>query len=365
MKIALKLALILGVLFLSSLSVFYFYKINTRNAVLEAVKERKIINILVAGNKNYDRHRHTFFAVISFNPENNNIGVLFIPPKFKLLWDKEKNIFKRIEDISLKEFDKLKLVLQEKLELNLSFYLELYSEDLKRVIDLLEGLEIFFLNKDQNYFFDLGINYLDGEKILKYIETDSIFTTYDRIQDILLTLYQKRNQKKFLAELDFISFLISDFNSNLLPNEILSLLDLILNQGNLFFFTLPGEFDKENYFMDEIALNEYQENFRNRIIMSDKAIPKIKVKILNGTSIPKLARKMRSNLIKEGISIVEFGTFHEFKFSKSTIFCQKGDYNLARKISDITGINKIYFKINNNIFSDCLIIVGKDFVGDF
>ncbi|NCU32928.1 MAG: LytR family transcriptional regulator [Candidatus Moranbacteria bacterium] len=51
-----------------------------------------------------------------------------------------------------------------------------------------------------------------------------------------------------------------------------------------------------------------------------------KIKILNGTSVPGLARKLRNTLIKDGFNVVEFGTSAYPPMKETVIICRKSDF---------------------------------------
>ena len=359
-----------GLIFLIFLSIlsYYTYRINTRNIVQDLSQEKKLINILLAGNHNYNRNKHKFFAVLSFNPENNNVGLIFIPPNLRVFLDNNKNIPTKIEDISLKKISDIKSTLREILGLDVIFYIELYDENVRRIINLLEGLDFFCLdnldNLEKDLYLNFGLNYLDGNKILKYInEPASSFglNKYDRIQDVFFTLYFNKEKKKHLFNLDFITELVKDLDTNLLPNEIFSLIKMVYAEGNFFAKILPGKIEEDWFIFDRIGAEEYRKEFLNKIILKKDPASKIRVRVLNGTKIPKLARKMRNSLDKEGLKVVEFGTFRNFLLPKSIIISQKADCSMTKKISELTGIDRIFFKIDSSLFSDILIIVGQDF----
>jgi hypothetical protein len=149
-----------------------------------------MINVLIAGGNKYRERKFDFFAILSVNPDNHNIGVTFIPPSFRIGLDDEGEKGARIDDIDFIFFDKIRRSFWRDLKLNVPFYVELYATDISRMVDMMEGINIFCLDQtDIQSFAHSGQNYFDGQKVMKYInsaEQNSIFLKYDRIMDILL-----------------------------------------------------------------------------------------------------------------------------------------------------------------------------------
>ena len=52
----------------------YSYKKYTRNIIDEMIARNNLINILIAGRNVYNDNTFNFYAIVSINPGNNNIG---------------------------------------------------------------------------------------------------------------------------------------------------------------------------------------------------------------------------------------------------------------------------------------------------
>lgn len=341
-----------------------YYDIKTRNAVEELAAEKKMINILLAGSNNYQKRKFDFFAILSINPDNNNIGVTFIPPSFRVNMNARGNDPKRIDEVDFIYFDRLRASFNRDLNIPIQFYIQLYASETGRIVDLLEGIDIFYLDQyGCDVFMKPGLNYLDGEKIMRYINTveeNSIYLKYDRIMDILLTLYYNRSNKLGFLNMDFIAAAIESNFTNLLPKELLSLSKFLADEGELIYTILPGAFENDYYITDDIAYKIYEKDFLGKLVMGaeDEAIPKIK--ILNATDISGLARKVRNTLNMEGYNVVEFSTSPYGKMNKSVIISKKGDSAFVKQISELTGIPTVYYIIDNSLLYNTLIILGED-----
>ena len=351
---------------LIALTGYYFYSIFTRNIIQLLISQKRMINILIAGSNVYHNNKHKFYGILSINPENNKIGLTFLPPSMRIDLNGKGKDFQKLEDIDMGDFKDLSSALDRDLKIKIPFYIELYSPDIVRVVDLLEGIDLLVLDQVKgSNLFTFGPSYLDGNKVIKYInyaEKNSIYRKYDRIQDVLLSLYYKKERYKKFNNLEFITEAIKSIKTNLLPQEIMSLLKLFLEESELVCTVIPGELDTQGfYYMDNIAYKIYEKEFLTRLVYTEKANPNIKVKILNGTDIPGLARKMRNLLIRDGLNLVEFGTSPYPKFGYTFIINQKGNIANVRKVSEIIGVEKIYHIIDNTQMHDVLIITGKDF----
>jgi hypothetical protein len=124
---------------------------------------------------------------------------------------------------------------------------------------------------------------------------------------------------------------------------------------------LPGGYVNDLYLVDEISLKAYQQDFLMPIAVQDSGEYEIKIKILNGTSVPGLARNMRNSLIKDGFNVVEFGTSTYPPMKESVLICRKSDFFAAGSVSKNTGIKNIYFVNDNTQLNNLLIIIGEDF----
>jgi anionic cell wall polymer biosynthesis LytR-Cps2A-Psr (LCP) family protein len=352
-----------------SLAVYYCHGLRTRNAVERLVQQKKIINILVAGSNAFKEHKHNFFSILSINPENHRIGITFIPPSYKIHLDDEGERGARIEEVVVFNFNRIRYSLQKDLKLNIPFYIEIYSPDVERIVNLLEGVNIFILDQMKNSpNINFGVNYFDGQKVVRYINTvdeNSIYLKYDRVLDVLLTLYENRERLDRFRSLEFIKEVLKSVNTNLQPQEVKAIADLAFKDGDVMATTLPGFFKEGFYVTDDITYKIYQKEFLASLILnrSEKEVDSsIKIKIMNGTDVPGLARKMRERLIREGLNVVEFGTSPFRKMGKSVIINKRASVAAVNRVSELTGIENRYHIMDNTQLFNVLIILGEDMV---
>ncbi|MBN2160864.1 MAG: LytR C-terminal domain-containing protein [Spirochaetes bacterium] len=362
--------LIIGTIALAALVsvfIYYWHSMRTRNAVELLIQKKKIINILVAGNNVFNDHMHKFFAIVSINPDNNRVGITFIPPAFKIRLDDDGDNCAPIDRTVVYNFNRLRYSLQKDLKLNIPFYLELYGADVERIVDLIEGVNLFVLDqfKDDSSS-RMGASYFDGRKVMRYInsvEKNSIYLKYDRILDVLMTMYKEREDLERLNTLEFMQVLMNSIKTNLLPREVMKLGEIIFRDGDVIATVLPGFFKDGYYVMDDITFRIYEKEYITQLIVdrNEKEIDaSIKIKILNGTDVPGLARKMRESMIREGLNVVEFGTSPFRKMGKSIIINRRANIAAVNRVAELTGIENVYHVIDNTQLHNIMIIIGED-----
>ncbi len=344
----------------------YFYRISTRNAVEKFIANDIMINVLVAGSNTYNENRHRFYSILSIQPGTKKIGLIFLPPNLKIHLDNKGEEFKRIDEVDVTDFDILSESLFRETKLKIPFYIVLYAPDVQRMVDLAGGMDLYVLDQVKNiHGIKQGINYFDGAKIMEYIncaEENSIYIKYDRIEDVLLTLFSNRAAYKKQFNIDFISMAIKSIKTNLLAQEIVSLAGLIYDsKADVLCTILPGSFAENGlYQMDNISYKLYEKEYLKKLLQENHGEQSVKIKILNGTDISGLAMKTRAFLIREGLNVIEFGTSPYAFQQNSVVICQKGETGPAKKVADLLSISRIYHIVDSTQLNNVLLIIGAD-----
>ncbi|MDY6935844.1 MAG: LytR C-terminal domain-containing protein [Spirochaetota bacterium] len=347
------------------LFILYYNSIFARNSIEKLIQNKKMINVLIAGSNVFNDNKHQFYGILSINPENERIGFTIIPPNLTISIDSRSKALQRISQIDINNFKKLSTFLNQKLQLNIPFYIELYSPDVERLVDIIEGIDLYVIYQiDEIDGIEYGLNYFDGMKTIKYInsaEENSIFIKYDRIQDILLTLFYNKNKYKKYVNIKLISEALKTIKTNLVPQEAMTIIDLLYKKSDLICAILPGQYNDGFLHFDDISYKIYEKEFLTKLVFNNEIESSMKVKILNGSGISGMARKMRNLLVREGLNVVEFGTSPYPIIDHSIIINQKGDIGAVKRVSELIGVNRIYHIIDNMQLSSVLLIVGKDF----
>lgn len=341
------------------------YRKSTRNIVDLIASKNDLVNVLVSGINSYKEDTYVFFAVISVNPANGNCGITLIPPDYGVCMNDDGSKMKKISDVDFYYYSRIRYSLKKDLGLDVPFYINIYSPDVERTVDLLGGVNIFSIDQASCVSnINFGLNYLDGNKTMQYInctKDNSIFIKYDRILDVILSLYHDKKLWSLFKNYDFIGEVFKSIKTNMLLREIFSIADTLRDDGQFYSSLMPGGYVNSYYQVDEISLKSYQHEFLTPIAVENSPALDIKIKILNGTSVPGLARQLRNSLIKDGLNVVEFGTSAYPPMTESVIICRKSDFFAAGSVSKNTGINNIYFVNDSTQLNNLLIIIGEDY----
>jgi hypothetical protein len=340
------------------------YNLGKRNIVEELTVENSMINVLLAGSNEFNDDKLRLFIVVSINPENKKIGLTFLPPRFAVDVD-EDGVSEQISEFSFDNFNDLTLAIERELDIKIPFYSVLYSPDLKRAVDLAMGVDLFVYEEEkmgQGIVF--GENYFDGDHLLEYINTaenNSIYYKYDRIIDIVFSLDAHKEKYSDFANEQIIDLLMERISTNLNTREVLSLSDFFFNNTALEWTLLPGKINSSGlYVMDEIARTVYRDSFLKKLVIEEKGEFTLKVKLLNATQTPGLAMKYRALLMREGINVVEFGTYDERDLDRTLVIDRKGNPKQLNSVIELIGIENIYQVVDSTQLHDVVIMLGND-----
>lgn len=344
----------------------FLLKSMNRNHIDTMMANNQMINVLVAGSNEFNAHHHKFYGILSINPENNRIGFMFIPPDFRLDMN-GKGKYLRLGDADFRDFEDISTALSRNLKFKPTFYVELYGPDVERLTDLFGGINLYLLTqKDYITTEKYGLNYLDGGKTMRYINSvaaDSIFLKFDRIQDIISTIFDHRNNYNDQLNDKLVDEALSGINTNLLSKEVMSLLKAFNKGADLQCMVVPGRMENGNsYVMDDIAQSFFEKEFIRKLVDVEQKNPDLpSITLLNGTGESGIAKRVRANMIKEGYKVVEFGTSDYPVQEKTLVINQKGNSALTRQVATYLGIGEIYNISNSTEFSSVLVILGKDY----
>lgn len=89
----------------------------------------------------------------------------------------------------------------------------------------------------------------------------------------------------------------------------------------------------------------------------------IQLDVQNGTDENGIAGLFTEFLRKNGIDVVESGNFRANDQEKTIVIDRSGDGRKAKKVANILGINSknIIQQINNSLYLDVTVVIGKDF----
>lgn len=87
------------------------------------------------------------------------------------------------------------------------------------------------------------------------------------------------------------------------------------------------------------------------------------VEVLDGMGNMKVAQKATDYLRAQGYDVVEMKKNIDGVVDRSYVLDRSGDLDAAKKIAAVLGIspNKVFQKIDRNLYLDVTVIIGKDF----
>ena len=338
--------------------------LNRRNIITQLQSENSMINVLLAGANNFSDNRFSFFMFVSINPDNNSVGLTFIPPTYSVDAEEDGSGVK-LNSVDLNDFSIISNAIERDLGLKVPFYVSLYSVDAQRITDLIEGIDVFIFESSKLLKgLSTGVNYLDGKKSLEYInnvENNSIYYKYDRVMDIVLSISKNRELYRPFITRPFIERATETLRTNLTIRELESLLLLMADNTAVHWTLLPGQLEPDGvYSMDDIARKMYRDTFLRNLVVEPEGEKNIKVTILNGTTVSGLAMRTRKALMRDGINVVQFGTYHDQNLQKTMIIDQKGDSERLDINRSKLEIKNRYHVIDSTQLHDILVIIGND-----
>jgi hypothetical protein len=89
----------------------------------------------------------------------------------------------------------------------------------------------------------------------------------------------------------------------------------------------------------------------------------VQVEVLDGVGNMKVAQRMTDLIRRKGYDVVEMKRNGDGIAEKTIIFDHSGNYDTAKKLAKELGVaeNKVFQKLDKNLYLDITVIVGKDY----
>ncbi len=365
--------------------VFGYFRLRT-DIFTETVKkgEQVVILFAIGGDREY-----RFFELFMYNPQTNKGSITFIPGNVGSIIES----LRRVDRIDVLYRPGDLLALKEKIEeitgVSIPFLIDLKEENVKELVDLLGGLELFIPNpvdlesREKKILLPSGSIVLDGDKIADFISyQDSLEFEIDRIgrkQKFLQSLLKKIGESSdFLLNRNSVKYLrkimVTNLNSRALNSFVLEMAKLdseriifqrvlgskrIVDDQELIFPHFDGELLKE-------TLKQTQETIASSEISSDEEL-NIAIEILNGTNVNGLARRAANVFQSFGHDIVSVGNADNDQYLQTVVLDRKGKLESAQKVADLINCERVYSRIDKEVdlSIDVTLILGKDFDGRY
>ena len=388
------LLLIVIVMVVGGTAVFAYLNLRT-DVFAEHLKEGSTISMLfaVSGEEDY-----RFFSVFTYDPRTHKGAIIFIPGNVGSIIES----LKRVDRIDVLYRDDDLGPLRDKVEqltgVEIKFMVNLEESYLRRVIDILGGLELFIPNpvdsarsarsaqgalEERRILLPSGSILLDGDKVASYIsyrealeaEVDWVGRKQKFLQALLKAI--GTNSDYLLGKSVFPVFK-SAFRTNLSVRALGSFIremekldaerlifqrvlgsSRVVDNKELLFPHFDGELLKE-------TVKQTQETIASQELLLDEELT-IALEVLNGTSVTGLAARAANVFRSFGYDIVTIGNADNSDYQKTVVLDRRGKLEAARRAAELIQCERVYTRPDEevDVFIDVTLILGKDFDGRY
>ena len=372
------------------INIIYISLLLQKDPFTVKLKENSQVNILFIVS---DESQLKFIELLMYNPKTKKGGLFYIPPNLATKIEKI-NLYNSIAFLYKRNNGEvIRKKLESILNLPIHFYIELTYENVSRLVDLIEGLEVFITNpldeviNNERILLPAGSVTLDGDKIIQYINYElngeNALEVANRKHSFIKALLRK------LGTPQINNFILSDkafnminkcFNTNLGSLALRSFYSEIKNlDANQFVTQLVlGKLTKVEgidslilfpFFEGELmraSLKQISETIANEAAVTEDALH-IRLEILNGTPVEGLAERSKILFESYGIDVFTYTNADNSNYEKTLIIDRKGKAKAAEKIAEIIKCKpeNIKTQIAEEASVDITIILGKDFDGRY
>jgi anionic cell wall polymer biosynthesis LytR-Cps2A-Psr (LCP) family protein len=369
-------------------ALYLYFQVRT-DKISEAVKSGSIVPLLMIVT---EEDKPLLTELFLFYPETGKGAILDIPgntgsiiaglnkvDRIDILFDRDNT-------------DAYREKVGELTGLEIPFYYIISIEDLEKLVDLLDGLNLFIANpvdmKNGNDIFLLpsGSVTLDGSKIKSYlsynVEGESDSEKIDRSHKFLKSFLEKMAEKRdYLTSDKVYAFTRDMIGTNLdrqaMENFLLFLDDLDTDrlQYNKVLGVKRFVDNKELLFphYDERLLKELVNQIEDYLVniqsLSDQGIA-FSVEILNGTDVNGLASRTSQILKSFGYKIAGLGNATRTdgkEYENTVILDRKGNPDAAKGLAALLKCERWHSEADASLDDtiDITLILGKDFDGRY
>ena len=325
-----------------------------------------------------------------YNPKTAKLGSLVMPPRTRLKVEYEdKPAYDILGNINFKGGAGIVKNTVEKLTENkFDYYLAYDLEDVEKLVDLLEGVELYNQNSLRLFDSETGtfIQVPKGNLVLDGAKARE-FLLYKHGESGMKIMVE--NHRVFLESLlkrtGDIELLLDNIRvSKVLTREIVTNMDrrdlLVLasemkkvSASKIQFYRMYGKNTtiKEEQFITPIEngswIKSRIENLK-KFINDEGPAPmgdEIHIEILNGSTNPGQAQSLRNYFVEYGFNIVHYGNAPASDYEKTLVIDRIGRPSLAGRIADIINCQEVHTKIDDTLMVDVTIIIGNDFEGRY
>jgi anionic cell wall polymer biosynthesis LytR-Cps2A-Psr (LCP) family protein len=362
----------------------------------EALSGDRVINVLFVIEQN-QKPLSTY--VLMYYSATRRAAVFDIPGELGLLISRINRV-DRIDTVYAPgRISGFESEIEDLLGIDISFSVVLTMENLGKVVDLLEGVELFIpslveIHGDELVLFPSGITRLDGDKAIMYVR----YETSDEDRDMAVF----RRQRFFLGLLKRQGEMNETIKNPALARIYQSFLHTDMNQRTrIHLFDEFADIDTERTNIQSVGGNLREVSGRMLLIpFYDGSLVKeivrqtlgtltrqaegalservFTVEVLNGTAVNGLAGRTAELLRGFGYDVISIGNADHANYEKTEITDRSGQEDIVETFAGIIRCGNIRFETpsaeniegdfnirNFEYRSDFTLIIGRDFDGRY
>ena len=377
--------LIMILLLILATAIFGFLQLRT-DPFTESLKSGRATAFLFAFSGDRD---YRFFEVFFYHPQTHKGAIFFLPANVGSIIES----MKRIDRIDVLYHPGDLGLLKKKIEaltgLAIPFVVDLREGDLKALVDLLGGLEVFIPNpvevefQERKILLPSGSTVLDGEKTVDFISfhdpLESELDWVGREQKLLQALLKSIGERSdFLLNGQAFKYLQKHFPSNLRSRAMRTfVLEMKkLDSERIIYQRVLGS--KRTVDKQELLFPHFDgELLKETVVQTQETVasPENKNKeestaaleILNGTKVSGLARRAANVFQSFGYDIVAVSNADQSEHAKTVVLDRKGKPELAQRVADLIKCGRVYSRMDEKVdlAIDVTVILGTDFDGRY
>ena len=353
--------------FLSVLGAYFYFKFNL-TILDEKIYSKKDINFLFSFQD--DKENNSLVVLASFLPPNK-VLLFYVHPISQIKSYNDNNI---IAHYSLGE---QKEVLQSIIKEEVDYTIGINNESFIQIINMAGGLELYSdpnsLRMSELYTRKIGRKIFSGENLKDYLEfknIDELDTNFYarkilRQESVFLTFYNKLVFSKQIVTKAMINAIHKNLEMDMNAKELYIFYEFLLNnQLDFFIYEVPGVPINDKDFILKVEpkfFNLFYHSIKKKAKSNLLKKELIKIEILNGTKIPKYAKKFSYKLqYNKKIKVYNIANSWYDNRKTSMLISRTGNLKATKYLKKTFKIKEHYYVLQKDLGVDATIILGED-----
>lgn len=347
----------------------YIFRFFNRANLEKALHGRDGFSVLFVVTSAADEKKVQVVSVAQIFPATQRIGVISFFPATHL-----KDTEASLEDLyKAKGVTAVSSAVGEFLGDRMAAYVRVKDNTLAQFVDLLGGIDYFLpgsdLLKDENL--PRGQFVLDGSLVPRLLnppeknEYTPAFKLF-RYYSLFLNAWNQRVKLwPLIKDEKIFAVAAKNIETNTSPSDLFALCQHFSTQKAWLpiLLEVPVRRVKDAFHVDRDSASLYFRTLTRQLTQKEHPFvndpPKMEVK--NGTHVANLARTMRTELSRKGVQILEFTNADHNDYEKTILLGTSGNAFYLESIARIMGVQKSYAAVNRSLFTDLVLVLGKDY----